>query len=180
MEVVILIGPIGAGKTTIGRIVAEKLGVNFYSLDEEEKSYTLSHGYSDDYYETLRREQGLIAADKYRRSFFVEAIKSFLAAHDQGILELGGGHPIALNSTEQETIKKLLEPYKKVIFLMPTENIEEALDILKKRNQLTEPAEDLNTIYFKDKTFWEIAKYIVYTKGRTVHETAKEVLEYIK
>ena len=32
---VFLVGPMGAGKTTIGRRVAEDLGLSFYDLDQE-------------------------------------------------------------------------------------------------------------------------------------------------
>ena len=32
---VVLVGPMGSGKTTVGRRLSEKLGVNFYDADHE-------------------------------------------------------------------------------------------------------------------------------------------------
>ena len=32
---VVLVGPMGSGKTTVGRMLSERLGVNFYDADHE-------------------------------------------------------------------------------------------------------------------------------------------------
>ncbi len=92
-----------------------------------------------------------------------------------GVFDLGAGHPIVLQHTRQQNINKILKPYKNIILLMPTENVEESLHILRERNNV-DLDEDFNTLYFKDKTFWDIAKTVVYTEEKTPEETCEEIL----
>jgi shikimate kinase len=177
MEPIILIGPIGAGKTTVGKLLAQKLSLPFYSLDEEAPRYTVPLGYSDDHYDLLKKQKGPFAAYDYAREFFDEAVLQFLAAHDQGIFDFGGGHPVVPDIKKQERIVNALKPYSHIFFLMPTSDIEESLSILRKRNELSEDEADFNTLYFKDKTYWEIAKFIIYTEGKSPEQTCEEILE---
>lgn len=180
MNPIILIGPIGAGKTTVGELLSKKLSIPFYSLDLEEKQYTSPLGYDEDEYDRIKEEQGPFPAYDYARGFFDEAVVRFLAAHDEGVLDMGGGHPIVPDPEKQKRIKKALEPYKNIILLLPTPNLEESLGILYKRNEITEDIPDFNTLYFKDRTFWDIAKSVVYTEGRTPEQSCAEIVEKLK
>ena len=173
---IIFIGPIGAGKTTIGKMIAQKLSIPFYSLDEEEKQYTEPIGYNETRYDLIKEQQGPFPAYDYARGFFDEAVVRFLAEHKKGVFDLGGGHPIVPDAHKQERIKKALKPYQNIFLLMPTQDTEESLQILYKRNEITNEIPDFNTLYFKDKTFWDIAKFILYTEGKTPNETCEEVL----
>ena len=176
-EPIILIGPIGAGKTTIGKLLAGKLSIPFYSLDEEEKQYTIPLGYSDKQYDLIKEQKGPFPAYEYARGFFDEALIRFLEAHDDGVFDLGGGHPVVQDAQKQQRINALLKPYSNIILLMPMENLDESLTILRKRNEITDEIPDFNTLYFKDRTFWDLAKFVVYTEGKTPEETCGEVLE---
>ena len=176
-EPIILIGPIGAGKTTIGKLLAEKLSIPFYSLDEEGKQYTASLGYSDEQYDHTKEQEGPFPAYEYARGFFDEALVRFLDAHDDGVFDLGGGHPVVPDEQKQQRINALLKPYSNIILLMPMENLDESLTILRKRNEITDEIPDFNALYFKDRTFWDLAKFVVYTEGKTPEETCGEVLE---
>ncbi len=179
MQPVILIGPIGAGKTTVGQLLAQKFSVPFYSLDEEEQKYTAPLGYDINHYDLLKQKQGPFAAYEYARSFFDETVIRFLAAHQNGIFDLGGGHPIVPDQKKQKRILEALTPYANIFLLLPTGNVKESLDILRKRNELADDEEDFNVLYFKDKTFWDIAKFIIYTEGKTPEETCGEIIRVL-
>lgn len=76
----VLVGPMGAGKTTVGRLVAEALGVGFLDTDE-----------------VVEREDGRSVADifvdegeAYFRELERNAVAAALDSHD-GVLALGGG-----------------------------------------------------------------------------------------
>ena len=180
MKPLIFIGPIGAGKSTISNMVAEKLSLPSFSLDEEEH-LGASVGYDVDLYNRMQDEVGPLKAYEYRRGFYDRLVPLFLASHDQGVLDLGGGHPIVPDRSKQETIKKALDPYEHVFLLMPTPDPMESITILRERNKLASDEPDLNELYFQggNRTFWEIAKFPIYTEGKTPVQTCEEILKHL-
>lgn len=77
---VVLVGTMGAGKTTVGRLLAERWGVTFRDTDhdvEERAGTTVSEIFVD------RGEAAFRAMER-------EAVVAALAEHD-GVLALGGG-----------------------------------------------------------------------------------------
>jgi shikimate kinase len=95
----ILVGPPGSGKSTVGRMAAERLGLEFRDFDDD-----------------IERVHGIPAGElvvKLGREKFQESERDILADllpnHD-GVLSLGGGTPTAPGVAE------LLEPYH-VVFL---------------------------------------------------------------
>ena len=84
---VILIGPMGSGKTTIGSLLAEKLGLSFRDTDhliEEQEAKTVSQIFLD---------QGEDA--------FLAIVKRVLREElltDATVLSLGGGAPISIDA----------------------------------------------------------------------------------
>jgi len=180
MKPIIFIGPIGAGKSTIAKMVAEELSIPSFSLDKDEH-LAASVGYDIVRYKRMWKENGLLDAYEYRRSFYDRLVPLFLASHDHGVLDLGGGHPIAPDQAKQEVIRTAFAPYENIFLLMPTPDPNESIKILCKRNQLADDEPDLNTLYFKNgnRVFWEIAKFPVYTEGKTPKQTHAEVMRLL-
>jgi len=77
---VVLVGPMGVGKTTVGRLLADRLGVPFRDTD-------------DDIERTSGRPVPEIFVDEgeeHFRALEVEAVRAALTEHP-GVLALGGG-----------------------------------------------------------------------------------------
>jgi shikimate kinase len=84
---VILIGPMGSGKTTIGSLLAEKLGLNFRDTDhliEEQEGKTVSQIFLD---------QGEDAFRAIEKRVLREELLT-----DGTVLSLGGGAPISIDA----------------------------------------------------------------------------------
>jgi shikimate kinase len=80
MPVVVLVGAMGAGKTTVGRLVADALGVEFLDTDEvieRTAGKAVSEIFVDD-------------GEPHFRDLERAAVADALAAHE-GVLALGGG-----------------------------------------------------------------------------------------
>jgi shikimate kinase len=91
---VILIGPPGSGKSTIGKALARKTGQSFIDTDgviEERTGITISQIFVD-------------KGEPWFRELEAEVLQSELAKLD-GILSLGGGAP--LSETAQNLLKSL-------------------------------------------------------------------------
>jgi shikimate kinase len=78
--VLVLVGPMGAGKSTVGHLLAERLGVGFRDTDadvEAAEGRPVSEIFVD-------------SGEAYFRTREREAVAAALAEHD-GVLSLGGG-----------------------------------------------------------------------------------------
>ncbi|MCA1781126.1 MAG: shikimate kinase [Dermatophilaceae bacterium] len=81
--VLVLIGPMGVGKSTVGRLLAQRLGVGFVDGDEvvvERDGRAISDIFVDE-------------GEPYFRSLEREVTLELLQTHD-GVLALGGGAPM--------------------------------------------------------------------------------------
>src|SRR5690606_34046622 len=98
-SVVVLIGPPGAGKTTVGRILADRLGVPFRDTDADVEAVA-GKPVSDIFIED---------GEARFRELEAEAVRQALATHD-GVLSLGGGAIL------HEPTQRLLEDHR-VVYL---------------------------------------------------------------
>lgn len=97
--VLILVGPPGSGKSTVGRLVAEHLGVDFRDFDDDIES---AHGLpAGELVVRLGREK----FQESERELLTALLPTFT-----GVLALGGGTPTAPG------VPELLEPFH-VVFL---------------------------------------------------------------
>ncbi|MGH3882531.1 MAG: shikimate kinase [Pseudonocardiaceae bacterium] len=159
--ILILIGPPGSGKSTVGRLVAAKLGVSFRDFDD-----------------VLQNEFGLPAGElvvKLGREGFSEAERSLIGAvlaDHAGVLALGGGTP--LNPEIQEQLK----PFH-IVFL----DVE--LDELLRREGLVplhpwllpHPRAHLRKLLSERRPIYDaVSKAVVSTTGRSAEGVAEEVL----
>lgn len=88
MKKIILIGYMGSGKTTIGKLLSDNMGVPFYDLDtiiENKEGKSVSDIFS---------EKGEIYFRKLESMLF----KDFIITHNSFILSIGGGTPCYANN----------------------------------------------------------------------------------
>jgi hypothetical protein len=173
---IILIGPCNAGKSTIGKMLAARLGAPFVSLDSVERKYTVPAGYDPDRAEEIGKSGVPFAGYGCRRMFFDAAVVGFLADYREGVLELGGGHPIIPDPEKQARVTEALRPYNRVVLLLPTPDLRESMAILRARDGVPEGEPYFNELFLKDDTFLTLARFIVTTHGKTPEETCDEVL----
>ena len=88
MRKIILVGYMGSGKTTIGKLLSEKLQLPFCDLDdliENETQNTISQIFA---------EQGEIKFRKIEHA----VLNQFIESNDEFVLSLGGGTPCYANN----------------------------------------------------------------------------------
>jgi shikimate kinase len=176
----ILIGPIAAGKTTVGRRLAAELGCAFHSLDERELEFTRPAGFDLEHMRELFRTGGIHAEYAYRRRFFDAAVAGLLATRPAGVVELGGGHPVVPEAAAQGRIEEALAPYSRVVLMMPCADREEARRVLRGRMGPEAAEADLNRYALADDTLERLARYTLFTEGRSPEETCREVLDLVR
>ncbi|KAF5533727.1 shikimate kinase, partial [Fusarium phyllophilum] len=180
---IILIGPEGAGKTTVAKVLSEKLDRELFSLDRHRKELYAPFNYDDAYANKLYEQEGVEALLKYWKYFEYNAVVDILQnAMKPGdrfhgkILDFGAGHSIFENKEELDHVAELIAPYKGVFLILPCEEVDEALRIMEERrgHELS-----YNRHFLSHPSNKTLAKHIIYTKDVSPEQSADEILELL-
>ena len=178
---VILIGPIRAGKSAIGELLSESLCVPQISMDEECQSY-----YQElELAEAVTRRTG---TDNMISSFFkLHALERLLQSYQGCVIDLGAGHSVFPDTESLDRAKAILDSYPNVFLLLPSPDVEVSAKILAERNVsnvwlneiIRKHGVNPNDQFLCDKSNFVLAKYIIYTNGKSPLETCKEILDHV-
>ncbi len=188
---IILIGPIGVGKSTISKIIQKQnseFGLVHMPLDKTSEFYLNYYGYDILKGRELYKEGRYQDYLNYRQPFNFQYIKRIFDNIDRPyLLEFGGSDTITSTEEEKEELKSLFREFKNIVLLLPSKNKICSEQILEQR--LIELGEDerkisflkfVNKSLFQDSFYEEVATFTVYTEGKTPEETVSEVLEVVK
>jgi shikimate kinase len=162
---VVLVGPPGAGKSTVGQALADRLGVAFRDTDTDIEAST-----------------GMTISDifiEYGEQRFRElertAVAVALTQHD-GVLALGGGAVLAAESRE------LLLAHRVVFLDVGLADASKRVGLAQSRPVLTlNPRSELNRLLQERRPLYlEVASGVVDTAGRTVDEVVADVEEALR
>jgi shikimate kinase len=159
--VLVLVGPPGAGKTTVGRALAERLGVPFRDTDHDVEAVAgkpIAEIFYDDGEERFRALERA-------------AVKVALEEHE-GVLCLGGG---AVLSSET---RALLKGHRVVLLLVGLADAAKRVGLSRDRPVLAlNPRASLHTLLEERMPLYrEVATQTVETDGKTVADVVDEVL----
>ncbi len=165
VPLVVLVGPMGVGKSTVGRLLAERLGVAYRDTD-------------DDIVAEQGREIAEIFVDEGEPAFRAvekKAVHTALAGHG-GVLALGGGAILDADT------RALLVGHRVVYLSMDVEeavkrtglNAARPLLAVNPRKQWRELMEARRHLYE------EVATAVVATDGRTPEEVTRAALDALE
>jgi shikimate kinase len=159
--VAVLVGPMGAGKTTVGEMVAARLGVPFLDTDsiiEARAGKPISEIFVDD-------------GEEHFRALERAAVAEALAGHP-GILALGGGAVLAAEN------RALLRGYPVVFLSVELAEVmrREGLTIGRPLLAVNPRATMRQLLEQRRPLYEEVATVTVKTDGATAEEVAAAVL----
>jgi shikimate kinase len=164
---IVLIGPMGSGKTTVGRRLAEQLKIDFYDADHEIINKT---GVSIDHIFDVEGEQGF----RKRESDVLEELTSM---HNI-VLATGGGAVLS------EGNRLLLKKSGSVIYLLSSVDQILRRTAKSKTRPLLENSSDRrktisDIIDSRDSLYREIATFIINTNGKKLNEIINEIQSFL-
>lgn len=162
MKKIVLVGYMGSGKTTVGKLLSEKTGIPFFDLDEIieiNTQKTISE---------LFLELGEIKFRKLEH----ETLNHFLATQIDFILSLGGGTPCYANNHLQLQKEGITSIYLKASIeelfrrLMPEKSHRPLISEMNSEDFQEFIAKHL----FERSYFYNQAKHVVSVEGKTKDE----------
>ena len=177
---IILIGPIGIGKSTIAELLSQKTGLPHRSMDVLRWKYYEEIGYDHDLARQKRTEEGLWGLYRYWKPFEAYAAQKLLEDFSDCIFDFGGGHSVYEDDRLFEQMREQLVPYSHVVLLIPSPDKEESIQILHERNRYdSDDQREVNEHFIRHHSNYDLAKFIVYTKGKDPDQVCNEVLQWV-
>jgi shikimate kinase len=185
---IILIGPMWAGKSTSGQLLAEKLELPNYPVDELRWKYYEEIDYDEDKAAEIGKAEGMAGVLSYWKPFEAYAVERILAEHSMGVIDFGAGHSVYDDEALLARVQQTLAPYPYVVLLLPSPDLDESTSILHERvrelaeehgETLTEDILASNEHFIRHPSNQMLAKMVVYTKDKTPQETADEIVALI-
>jgi len=160
--VLVLVGPPGAGKTTVGRLLARRLGVSFRDTDADVEAAT-GQSVSDIF---------IGSGEPRFRALERAAVKAALAEHT-GVLAVGGGAVL------DEGTRAELRPYPVVFLDVGLADAVRRVGLARDRPLLLgNPRAELNRLLLERRPHYlDVAAATVMTDGRAPEEVAADVLQ---
>ncbi|SMF49291.1 shikimate kinase [Streptomyces sp. Amel2xC10] len=129
----VLVGPAGAGKSTLGREVAARTHRPFVDLDAVADAYYAQVGWSV----ALLRERiaavGRVRAEAEWEPARAHAVVRAVADHPGAVVALGAGHTSYADRRHLATVRAALGRCREVVRVLPSADREVSLDVLRRR-----------------------------------------------
>ena len=164
---IFIVGPMGSGKSTVGKIISSELFLTFYDTDEEIETRT---GASIDWIFDLEGEEGF----RKRESKILED----MVYKNSIVLSTGGG--IILSESNREMLSS-----RGTVFYLATPIAVQLERTSKDKDRPLlkngDPGEILKNLHLaRESLYKEVADYSVNTEGKSSQEASSEIIKLVK
>jgi hypothetical protein len=174
---IILIGPIRAGKSTLAKLLAERLGLPHYPMDAFRWKYYKEIGYDENLAKQICEKDGFLGLYWYWKPFEAYAVERILCEYSNCVIDFGAGHSVYEDDELFARVQQVLAPYDNIVLVLPSPDLDESVRILNERNGgFVRNGFDFNEHFVKHHSNHDLAKIVVYTEGKSPEETRDEIL----
>lgn len=183
---IIIIGPVGVGKSTQGKLVAKALNKHSIDFDCIADDYYRANGFSSEKFQKAKKEKGFLNAYRLWSPSLAYAVQQVVKDYTDCVLDFGAGHSHFEDELLFNDVKEALTDYKNIILLLPSADLDLSVSLL--RQQCIENRNrdwihngyDFIEHWVKDHCNHDLATVTIYTDGQTPEQTCDEILKVIK
>lgn len=188
-SIIVLIGPMSTGKGTIAQLLADKLGIPRYEMDELRHRFYGEMGYDEKLASKIVGDEGMMSLIRYWKPFEAYAVERALEEFENCVIDFGAGHSVYEDEEFFSRVKTALEPVEKVILILPSPDLDRSVEIVNERfsdllvrevGKVDPELLRLNEYFVRHPSNSMLAKKTVYTEGQTAEETTAEIIKWIR
>ena len=172
MGTIVLMGPIGAGKSTQAELLSKKLGRPRCAYDDVKEFYRTRIGFDPATAQTIHDKQGLYAMLWYMNEFKSQILRPIIQDHPGHIIDLGGGAQCFDEPHQIERAREAFAGVSEVFLLLPSSDLATNIATLPglKENY------PINAYLIAHPTNKLFATKTVYTLGKTPEQTMCDIV----
>jgi hypothetical protein len=178
MSHVVLIGPIGVGKSTVAPLIGQMLGLPVVDLDALRPEFYATLAYDSDAANAAYRADGVAGLVRYWKPFEIQLVEHVAARRPDAVLDFGAGHSHYDDGTYLQRAAAALAGHD-VVLLMPSADPAEGERLLAERQpeELRETIGELNAVFLRSPSNALLADRTVIVGDRPPADVAVEVAE---
>ncbi|HDD54872.1 MAG TPA: shikimate kinase [Chloroflexi bacterium] len=188
-SIVILIGPMSAGKSTLAGMLAKKLDVPRVELDEVRQRFYAEIGYDEKFASEIVGREGMRGLIEYWKPFEAHAVERALEEYRNCVMDFGAVHSVYEDEVLFQRVQKALQPYNFVIQILPSPDLDRSVEIVNQRfsdllikevGKIDPELLALNEHFVRHPSNQLLAKKTFYTEDRPAKKTCQAILDWIE
>ncbi|MGB2964843.1 MAG: shikimate kinase [Anaerolineales bacterium] len=188
-SIILLIGPMSVGKSTIAKLLSSKLSIPRYELDDVRQRFYTEIGYSERLASRIVGEEGMNELIQYWKPFEAYAVERAIDEFENCVVDFGAGHSVYEDPELFARVEKALKPIKHVILILPSPDLDRSVEIVNQRfsemliqevGKVDPELLSLNEHFVRHPSNSILAKKTIYTEDQTVEETCQEIIDWIQ
>lgn len=182
---IIFIGPVGAGKSTQGQLVAKALNKQSISLDSVANRYYEANGFELSRFKKIKEQKGYLEAYRQWWPSLAYAAQEVLKDYSNCVIDFGAGHSHYEDKSLFEKIQKTLSNHTNIILLLPSSDLQRSVSLLRKKSieerkrDWIHDGYDFIEHWVKDDCNHSLSTVTIYTEGKSPEQTRDEALNAI-
>jgi shikimate kinase len=172
---IILIGPIGAGKTPVAEMIAADLKIKHVMLDLDEYYTCVGWNYES---EERAYESGGVDLLRYFGQFTIPLIKQLIEVHPSAVIDCGGTDLVGVTEEDRQNIRESMESLglHYIAAIIPFETSEETEAYFTDQGKLCK----WNKYLISNPSYTQIANRVFYTHGGPLETVAKQIIAWVQ